>query len=624
MSLRDLPAQSAFFAGTRRVQSDLIDYAPPAVSAAQCAFLAAELARLDCLPADFEHADDEPAVQFFHLVSLAHHRLLDEARFFVPETAELVSFNPAAPAMRIAVPRIVLHGNLSTNLLVGLGRFCARSISAGSPLDKGIEQLRSQVAKISRPGSNWFYFLLAAYELGMPVLEWQSRSMQIGLGDNATVLDGSITDATPAIGVSLARMKHQCNAVLAQAGFPVARGGIVASLEAAQRSASELGFPVVVKPADLDGGKAVSSDIRTAQELEQAYALAREASPNIILEKHIPGRDYRLLFYKERLLICIERIPGGVTGNGKDTIASLLEQLNAEPDRGPGPETPRYSLEFDQEAQLMLRRQGLDTSSVPDAGQYVALRRAANFARGGTVQRIDENIHPDNLDLALRAMRLLRLDLAGLDMLLPDISQSWHETGGAICEINAQPYIGKATDDNFFKQILSDRLAGEGRIPMVLVVGRLDQPLIERLTAQVPQLAVIDHTGARLNGHPLSLPGARWNQACQAPLFNSRVASVLCILDPAGPLPEGSPIDRFSAAFLLDAGSKTGDETGGSEIPQQILSLLRRAGPLLCTQADPGSALTKAGFEFAPLETRNLAAELLSALTPGSTPGQKS
>src|SRR5690606_21687408 len=102
----------------------------------------------------------------------------------------------------------------------------------------------------------------AAYELEIPLLEMHGAFLQAGYGTNGVALSGSITEETSSIGVHFAREKSKANALLARAGFPIAEGGLVRDLAHAHQLAEALGYPVVVKPADRDGGMAVSSDIR--------------------------------------------------------------------------------------------------------------------------------------------------------------------------------------------------------------------------------------------------------------------------------------------------------------------------------------------------------------------------
>jgi cyanophycin synthetase len=605
MALRVATRGSASYAGSRRFPSRLVNLSPPPLTDEQCAFLEAELARHGCVPAGAADARAQLPVRFFELVAQAHQALLREAKFFYPEAAELVDVQPEAPHLLVAVPKLLLHPELSATLFIGLASLCARSARDGEAVASWLAEQRSGLEAIERPSSNMIRFLRTAYELDMPVIEWPWPHLQIGHGERAALLKGSITHETPGIGISIARQKMQSKALLAQAGFPVAEGGPVANLAGARRRAQELGFPVAVKPADLDGGTAVACDVRDEQELVLAYRAAREASPNVLVERHIPGKDYRLLFFHDRLLVAIERIPGGVTGNGVDTIATLLEELNRQPDRGDGPDHALAILKFDDDARLMLRRRGMTEQSIPAKGEIIQLRRAANRNRGGTTRVVEDQVHPANLDLARRAMRLLRLDFAGLDLILPDISRPWHESGGVVCEVNAQPYANYPFKSDLFSSVLMELVAGDGRIPLVLVVGELGTEEVAAIAARIPRLAVVDGEGAQLDGLPLSKPGMAWAQACQAALFDPQVAAGLFILSPDVQRPVRSPVDRFSAAYVL----------GEEEIGPPMAALLRRAGTKLSATVEAGPALKQAGFNPRKLDREKLAEELVGALS---------
>lgn len=604
-------AGEGFYAGNRRLRADLFDFSPSEVAASQCDSLQLRLAGHDLLGAEPAGVSDDPVLRFFDLLCGAHRRLLQEARFFVPDEVELIEYRREQRSLRVAVPVVHFQPGLATDLFRNLANGFAKSARENASLDDWLARLRGQLADRDRPSLNTFNFIGTAFELGLPVIELPARQMQIGHGARAAVLKGSITHKTSSIGVTAARQKSLCNALLARAGFPVAQGWPVANLDDARCRADELGYPVVVKPADLDGGEAVSCDIRSEEELEQGFRLARAASPNVIVEKHIAGRDYRLLFYEDELLARIERIPGGVTGNGVDSIAQLLERMNADPTRHRGRDAFRYPLDFDEEARLMLRRRGMTGKSVPADGEFVQLRRAANFALGGTVVRIEDEIHPDNIDLCRRAMRLLRLDLAGLDLLLPDIARSWREGGGVVCEVNAQPFIGSVLSRNAYAEILKQLVPGSGRIPLVLVIGELPPSAINTLVARVPQLAVVDADGARMSGRPLTIAGLPWLHACEAALLDPQVAAGLFILPPQAAGTLLSPADRFSAAYLLEVEAGAGAEG----LPADLLALLRRAAGNVVAHGRYRRVLKRAGLEFRPLAAKELVEELVAALS---------
>ena len=96
-------------------------------------------------------------------------------------------------------------------------------------------------------------------------------------------------------------------------------------------------------------------------------------------------------------------------------------------------------LELDAQAETMLARQGLTADSRIPMDQVVALRSTANLSTGGTATDVTDIIHPDNRDMAVRAVTAIGLDVGGVDFLCPDIAESYKTVGGGICEVNAAP-----------------------------------------------------------------------------------------------------------------------------------------------------------------------------------------
>ncbi len=140
----------------------------------------------------------------------------------------------------------------------------------------------------------------------------------------------------------------------------------------------------------------------------------------------------------------------------------------------------------------------------PPAGRFVALRRRANVSAGGTPELVLDGIHPDNQRLAERAALALQLDLAGVDLIMPDIAQSWLQTGALVCEVNGQPQLGSSTTPGIYQQVLRELVPVPWRVPVVLVV--------DAGTDVARQLHAL-RTGAALQA--AGRPGAgAWGMAC--------------------------------------------------------------------------------------------------------------
>lgn len=429
-----------------------------------------------------------------------------------------------------------------------------RQRESAQRLQLGLRALSSMAPQ----GANTPRFLKAAYEQNIPVTAIGMEVFQYGQGRRAQWFDSTCTLQTSNSSVKLARNKQVAAARLCQAGLPVPSHQRVGSVEDALRAAQQLGYPVVVKPLDKDGGKGVTAGLDAEAELRTAFEQARAVSPQVLVEKHVQGRDYRLTVLDGELLWAIERIPAGVTGDGQRSIAQLIEQENQDPSRGDGAHAALKRLVLDDEARHTLSKQGYSETSVPVSGRFVALRRIANVASGGRPVAVNEQVHPDNARLAVSAAQALRLDLAGVDLLIPDIARSWRESGAAICEVNAQPQLGATTGPHLYGQILRKRLAGEGRIPVVVVVGAsaedsLMHEVITGLRAQGRSVGWSDQRGAGIDDELLVRGVNSAFASGQMLLTDPRVDALVLGLHDDELLSVGLPVDRIDCLVIAGA-----------------------------------------------------------------------
>jgi cyanophycin synthetase len=414
----------------------------------------------------------------------------------------------------------------------------------------GLAKVRSDLASHAGKASNMPRLLRAANQLGMPWDRLTDKVFTFGQGARMRWLDSTFTDETPYLSTGLARRKQDCANLLRRAGLPAPVHRLVHDEDEAVRAAQQIGYPVVVKPADRDGGIAVAADLRGEAEVREAFGKARAKSANILVERHFEGRDFRLTVFHGRLFWATERIPAGVTGDGVQNVEALVAQVNADPDRGSSALATLKKIQLDAETDALLARQGLARSSVPDAGRFVRLRRASNVALGGLPVAVTSDVHPDNAALAVRAAHLLRLDMAGIDLLIPDIRRSWLETGALICEVNAQPALGQLTAAHLYVPILRELVPGNGRIPIAVVVGAADPDALGRavagkLAAHACNVVWAGPTGAGLLSERLGVQPLAAYEAGLVVLAERRADAAVVFIDAADPLSKGLAFDRF-------------------------------------------------------------------------------
>jgi cyanophycin synthetase len=338
----------------------------------------------------------------------------------------------------------------------------------------------------------------AAEERGIPWLRMNQQSLiQLGHGKYQQRIQATVTGRTPHIAVELASDKEETNKILGSLGLPVPRQELVSTQSDAVRAARKLGGEVVTKPYNGNHGRGITIGISGDDEVRAGFASAQEHSRSVIVETYVVGDDHRLLVVNGELIAATRRTPGQVVGDGTHTVAQLVDMVNQDPRRGVGHEKALTRLEFDAQARLMLTRAELTADSIPENGRVVPLRSTANLSTGGTATDVTDIIHPDNRDMAVRAVRAIGLDVGGVDFISPNIAESYKSIGGAICEINAAPGFrmhvapSEGTPRDAAGPVV-DMLFPPGtpsRVPIAAITGTNGKTTTARMLAHITKMA---------------------------------------------------------------------------------------------------------------------------------------
>jgi cyanophycin synthetase len=280
----------------------------------------------------------------------------------------------------------------------------------------------------------------AAEERDIPWIRLNDRSLvQLGHGKFQRRIQATVTSETKHTAVEIASDKRLTNQILSDLGLPVPRQMRVRGPNDAIEAAEKIGYPVVVKPLDGNHGKGVAINLTNAEQVRAGFEKAYEYSSVVIVETFQEGNDYRILVIDGKVRAVAQRVPGHVVGDGRSTIAELVEIVNQDPRRGIGHEKVLTRLELDHQALRLLEQAGLGAESVLPEGQVFYLRSTGNLSTGGTSVDKTDAVHYDNRVMAERAVKAVGLDVGGVDFISPDVTRSYKEAGGAIVEINAAP-----------------------------------------------------------------------------------------------------------------------------------------------------------------------------------------
>jgi cyanophycin synthetase len=337
----------------------------------------------------------------------------------------------------------------------------------------------------------------AAEERDIPWIRLNDQSLiQFGHGKYQHRIQATITSETRHIAVEISSDKEETNRILGDLGLPVPKQRLVHGEEEAATQAVKIGFPVVVKPYNGNHGRGVSLDLRDTERVREAFRKAREHSRAVVVESFVQGHDHRMLVVAGRLIAVAQRIPGHVVGDGVHTIEQLVERANADPRRGLGHEKVLTRIELDDQAARCLRDKGYAPTTVPPDGEMVALRLTGNLSTGGTAIDVTDVVHPDNAEMAVRAIQAIGLDVGGVDFLTTNIAASYKDIGGAICEVNAAPgfRMHVAPSEGRSRDVagpVMDMLFPPGtpsRIPIASITGTNGKTTTARMLAHIFKL----------------------------------------------------------------------------------------------------------------------------------------
>jgi cyanophycin synthetase len=424
----------------------------------------------------------------------------------------------------------------------------------------------------------------AAKARGIPFVRMSHGNLvQLGYGKAQRRIWAAETAKTCALAESIAQDKELTRQLLYSVGVPMPAGRAAISRDDAWAAAEELGLPVVVKPQDANHGRGVSIRLEDRAAVEVAFEIASREGSGVVVERFVSGTQYRVLVVGDQAIAASGGEAEQVLADGVRTVDELVAQANQDPKRGEDSALPLTTLILDEISLELLRRQGLEKTSVPERGRMVLIHHNGDLTVDET-----ERMHPEVAASCVVAAQTVGLDVAGVDLIAEDIGRPLEQQNGAVIEVNAspglvmhlKPLVGKPrpVGEAIVKHLFPP---GEtGRVPLVAVSGTNGKTAVVSLIAAMLAAAgrAVGQAGARglrVGRRVLSEKSSADANSARRLLLNPFVDAMVVETSEIDIIREGLAFDRCDVAVVTGLGE--GDYSGEQYVDGLLVAKAVRA-----------------------------------------------
>ena len=417
------------------------------------------------------------------------------------------------------------------------------------------ESIQKEIIKklkgVGGSGKSTMPILEVAHQSNIPFFYLGGGTYQLGCGEKLRLMNRSTGVLDSSIGAQMSTDKMITSNLIKMAGLPAPVNGLAITSKNATDIAHKIGWPIVVKPVDADRGEGVTVGVINDKQLHSAFKHAKQFSKSkrVVVEREVEGVAHRVFVTNGKFIYTIKRLPKSIEGDGKSRVSELIKKANSVLKH----ELPWLRSETfpdDNEAKKVMKASGYSLSSIPRIGEFIPLRKIQSTASGGSPQDLTNYIHPENIDISLRAAKLFGLEIAGIDIISPDIKKPWHENGAIINEVNFAPQLGISEISKIYiPEYLNQIIDGDGRIPIYAFIGsneamesaiKEQNSLIEKGIACFLSSYNVTISSSK---KAMILPFQSLYKRCRALMINPKVGAIILVVQTDEFLYSGLPVD---------------------------------------------------------------------------------
>jgi GNAT-family acetyltransferase (TIGR03103 family) len=253
------------------------------------------------------------------------------------------------------------------------------------------------------------------------VMDAEGGFFKLSFGGRSIKCREALSELTSGVAMSICDDKAVTRRVVEKAGLVVPEQIEADSGDDAVAAFLKKHGRVVVKPARGEQGRGVAVGLETAEDVVAAIATAREVCDRVLVESCFEGNDLRLVIIDHKLVAAALRRPPQIVGDGRRTVAELIEAQSRRRAAATGGES---TIPVDDETLRCLAAENVGLEDVPDEGTEIVVRKTANLHTGGSIHDVTDIVHPELVDAACRASRAIGIPVVGIDFMVhaPDKS----------------------------------------------------------------------------------------------------------------------------------------------------------------------------------------------------------